>query len=304
MNTLKEKLQLTLDIKNSLTNVLPVQDYSISHSSDSATNGTKALNTYVARKPINGRLSNTFRPEDTGGGLPPYSISFKNYADYFKLCAVYSSYSGYQDKYVDDNTKEPSAIEIMAYDNSKEEEINTNIIHLSKQVLIPIKPEATLMTYKIDRKQDNYFRVYPRLYSSDTFRDPDYLSAFEFSAYSSNDYTQTFNSSEVATRATNDQSTVDKNSYTIDSSSIDKKECTYLLQVVNYSTNPIIPRVVNTVGHRVVFYIDRFNNGTREMLHEMNFVGDTFTIEASTGYGTESDPETGTLYLMVYKLGE
>ena len=304
MTTLKEKLQLTLDIKNSLTNVLPVQDYSISPSNNPAMDDTEVLNTYVARKPVNGSLSNTFRPEDTGGGLPPYSISFKNYADYFSLCAVYSSRSGYQDKYVDDNTYTPSAIEIMAYDNSKEVEYNTNIIHLSNQVLIPIKPETTLMTYKIDQKQDNYFEVYPRLYSSDTFRDPDYLSAFEFSAYSSNDYTQTFNSSEVATRATKNHYFLDKNSYTIDSSSIDKKECTYLLQVVNYSMNPIITQVVNTVSHYVTFYIDRFNNGTREMLHEMNFVGDTFTIEASTGYGTESDPETGTLYLMVYKLGE
>lgn len=300
MTTLKEKLQLTLDIKNSLTNVLPVQDYSIGPSNNPATDNTEVLNTYAARKPVNGSLSNTFRPEDTGGGLPPYSISFKNYADYFSLCAVYSSRSGYQDKYVDDNTYTPSAIEIMAYDNSKGVEYNTNIIHLNNQVLIPIKPETTLMTYKIERKQDNYFKVYPRLYSSDTFRDPDYLSAFEFSAYSSNDYTQTFNSSEVATRATKNHYLVDKNSYTIDSSSIDKKECTYLLQVVNYSMNPII----NTVGHYVTFYIDRFNNGTREMLHEMNFVGDTFTIEAITGQGTESDPETGTLYLMVYKLGE
>lgn len=303
MKTLKEKLQLTLDIKNSLTNVLPVQDYSIGTSSNSAVNDTKILNTYVARKPVNGRLSNTFRPEDTGGGLPPYSISFKNYADYFNLCAVYSSYSGYQDKYVDDNTVVPSAIEIMAYDNTKEIVPNTNIIHLSKQVLIPIKPGTTLMTYGL-RSTNNYLEVAPIIYSSDTFRNPDYLSAFEFSAYSSNDYTQTFNSSEVATRAAKDQSAVDENSYTIDSSSIDKKECTYLLQVVNYSRNPIITRAVSTINHWATLWIDRFNNGTYEKLHEMNFVGDTFTIKASTAYGTESDPETGTLYLMVYKLGE
>lgn len=303
MKTLKEKLQLTLDIKNSLTNVLPVQDYSIVPSSDRATNDTEILNTYVARKPINGRLSNTFRPEDTNG-LPPYSISFKNYADYFNLCAVYSDCSGYKDESVDNNIVRPAAIEIMAYNNSKKVEINKNIIHLSHQVLIPIKPETTLMTYKIGGTEDDGFLVYPRLYSSDTFRDPDYLSAFEFSAYSSNDYTQTFNSSEIATRATKDSYEVDENSYTIDSSSIDKKECTYLLQVVNYSKNPTITQIVNDVSHKVTFYIDRFNNGTREMLHEMNFVGDTFTIEAVTSYGTKNDPETGTLYLMVYKLGE
>lgn len=299
MTTLKEKLQLTLDIKTSLTNVLPVQDYSIDINSRA-----KTLHTWVARKPVNGSLSNTFRPEDTRGGLPPYSISFKNYADYFRLCAVYSGYSGYQDKDVDANTLMPSAIEIMAYDNSKSQEIDTNIIHLSDQVLIPIKPGATLMTYEIEQMEDDYFEARPRLYSSDTFRNPDYLSAFEFSAYSSNDYTQTFNSSEVATRATKDQSAVDENSYTIDSSSIDKKECTYLLQVVNYSQNPMTTRVVDVNSHHTTFHIDRFNNGTYEMLHEMNFVGDTFTIKAnSSNYGTESDPETGTLYLMVYKLG-
>lgn len=295
MKTLKEKLQLTLDIKNSLTNVLPVQDYSIdiNASGTIATNSTKALNTYVARKPINDHLSNTFRPEDTGGGLSPYSISFKNYADYFNLCAVYSGYSGYKDEYVDNNTLTPSAIEIMAYDSSKENGCNVDIKYLSHQVLIPIKPGTTLMTYDI-WKEGDYWQAAPVIYSSDTFRDPRYLTAYEFSAYSNNDYMQTFSSSEVATRATENQYSVDENSYTIDSSSIDKKECTYLLQVVNYSKNP---------DHYVTFNIDRFNNGTYEMLHEMNFVGDTFTIRATTAEGTESDPETGTLYLMVYKLG-
>lgn len=304
MKTLKEKLQLTLDIKHSLTNVLPVQDYSIdiNASGNMAENSTEITNTYVARKPINGRLSNAFRPEDTGGGLSPYSISFKNYADYFNLCAVYSGYSGYKDKCVDDNTLAPSAIEIMAYDSSKYDSCNEDIKYPSRQVLIPIKPGTTLMTYDI-WKEDDYWRAAPVIYSDDTFRDPHYLSAYEFSAYSSNNYTQTFNSSEVATRATKEQYAVDENSYTIDSSPIDKKECTYLLQVVNYSENPITTRVVDVQGHYVTFNIDRFNNGTYEMLHEMNFVGDTFTIKATTTSGTESDPETGVLYLMVYKLG-